>query len=84
MQALFDLAVRPEYWDELRQEISSVQQQQGEDMFSPSSINKLVKLDSFLKESQRHVAQNCCRFLGSPMSRLVLTSTPLKYQYTGK
>ncbi|CAG8952503.1 hypothetical protein HYFRA_00009606 [Hymenoscyphus fraxineus] len=58
MQALFDLASRPEYTTALLSELSHVTHSTGSTELTPSSISKLVKLDSFLKESQRHVSQN--------------------------
>ncbi|KAI0123375.1 cytochrome P450 [Xylariales sp. AK1849] len=58
--ALLDLAARPEYLEPLRAEIEQVIQEDGmqtdEDghvHLSKTSFQKLVKLDSFIKESQR-------------------------------
>lgn len=68
MQALFDLAGRPEYVEPLREEMSAVMAQEGlERLTTSQSINQLVKMDSFLKESQRHISQNIRMFL--PRSR---------------
>jgi cytochrome P450 len=48
---LYDLVARPEYFEPLRQEIDTVwSESEGLDK---TSMAKLVKLDSFLKESQR-------------------------------
>lgn len=58
MQALFDLAGRPEYVEPIREELSTVMTKEGETELTAQSINKLIKLDSFLKESQRHISQN--------------------------
>lgn len=59
MQALFDLAGRPEYVAPLRQELERVISEDGGSReLSPRSLGKLVHMDSFLKESQRHVSQN--------------------------
>ncbi|KAK5626225.1 hypothetical protein RRF57_001940 [Xylaria bambusicola] len=58
--ALLDLASRPEYLEPLRQEIEQVVQEDGMQTdeegnvhLSKASFQKLVKLDSFIKESQR-------------------------------
>ncbi|KAF8665785.1 hypothetical protein AX16_000232 [Volvariella volvacea WC 439] len=48
--ALFDLAARPEYVEELREEITAVIESEG---WSKTAMGKLRKLDSFVKESQR-------------------------------
>lgn len=59
MQALFDLAGRPEYIAPLREELEQVIcANGGVRELSPRLLAKLVKMDSFLKESQRHVSQN--------------------------
>lgn len=52
MQALYDLCVRPEYIAPLREEIESVMEEYGA-LNSKRGLSKLVKLDSFMKESQR-------------------------------
>ena len=49
-QVLFDLAQRPEYIPELREEIETIAKTEG---FTKTSMLKLVKVDSFIKESQR-------------------------------
>jgi cytochrome P450 len=48
---LYDLVARPEYFEPLRQEIDNVWSES--DGLDKTSMIKLVKLDSFLKESQR-------------------------------
>lgn len=59
MQALFDLAGRPQYIIPLRQELERVIAENGGSReLTPRSLSKLVNMDSFLKESQRHVSQN--------------------------
>jgi cytochrome P450 len=73
MQALFDLASRPEYTNALLSELSQTTRLTGTTTMTPSSISKLVKLDSFLKESQRQVSQNL-------LSIYRKTITPLKLQ----
>ncbi|KAH9950883.1 cytochrome P450 [Amylocystis lapponica] len=52
--AMFDLAVHPQYIEPLREEIESAIDQEG---WTKAGINKMVKLDSFLKETQRCNAQ---------------------------
>jgi cytochrome P450 len=49
---LYDLCARPEYIQPLRDEIESVLSEEGG--FTKAAFNKLVKLDSFMKESQRY------------------------------
>ncbi|KAG6866486.1 hypothetical protein C0991_003030 [Blastosporella zonata] len=49
-QILFDLAAYPAFVPALREEVESVI---NEDGFSKVSLHKMVKLDSFIKESQR-------------------------------
>lgn len=58
--AIYDLATYPEYIQPLRDEIQQVIDADGQDMdgdgvmkLKKSSMPKLWKLDSFLKESQR-------------------------------
>jgi cytochrome P450 len=47
---LYDLAIRPEYLDELRKEAESAIQGHG---WTKAAMQKLRKLDSFMKESVR-------------------------------
>ncbi|KAG6847451.1 hypothetical protein H0H93_008037 [Arthromyces matolae] len=49
-QILFDLAANPSFVPALRQEVETVIREEG---FSKVSFHKMVKLDSFIKESQR-------------------------------
>ncbi|THU83562.1 cytochrome P450 [Dendrothele bispora CBS 962.96] len=49
-QALFDLATYPSYIPELRAEIEPIVKEKG---ITKESINKMYKLDSFIKESLR-------------------------------
>lgn len=72
MQALFDLASRPEYAEPLLDELQQVIRENGSDALSPHAIGKLVMMDSFLKESQRHVAQNLLSIYRKVMSPLTL------------
>ncbi|KAF5349930.1 hypothetical protein D9756_009063 [Leucocoprinus leucothites] len=50
-QVLFNLAAYPSYIEPLREEISSVVNAEG---WNKISFEKMKKLDSFVKESQRH------------------------------
>lgn len=49
--ALYDLCAHPEYLEPLRDELVAVLKEDGG--WCKQTLNKLVKLDSFLKESQR-------------------------------
>ncbi|KAG6831864.1 hypothetical protein H0H92_006981 [Tricholoma furcatifolium] len=49
-QVLYDIAANPSFVPALREEIEIITAQDG---FSKSSLNKMIKLDSFIKESQR-------------------------------
>ncbi|KAH6915699.1 cytochrome P450 [Coprinopsis sp. MPI-PUGE-AT-0042] len=49
-QALYDLAAHPEYAETLRQEVQSAVSEEG---WSKGAVDKMQKLDSFIKESQR-------------------------------
>ncbi|KAF4633486.1 hypothetical protein G7Y89_g4629 [Cudoniella acicularis] len=58
--AVYDIACRPEYIEPLREEINKVLQEDGYDIdgegflqLKKTSMSKLRKLDSFLKETQR-------------------------------
>ena len=51
VHVLYDLAARPHYFDEIREEIRNVAREDGR--WQKSSYAKLRKLDSFMKESQR-------------------------------
>lgn len=51
-QILYDLCARPEYIAPLRQEIEKVMSEHGS-ILTKQALRKLVKLDSFMKESQR-------------------------------
>lgn len=56
--ALFDLASRPEYIEPIREEIESIIAEEG---WSKSSVMKMRKLESFLKESQRYSQLAGCK-----------------------
>lgn len=52
VQVVFDLVAHPEYIDPLRDELKRVRASDGK-MWTKAGIAKLVKMDSFMKESQR-------------------------------
>jgi gliotoxin biosynthesis cytochrome P450 monooxygenase len=52
-QAIFDLASYPQYIPELRAEINEVSAKEPDGKLRKTSMPKLRKLDSFIKESQR-------------------------------
>ena len=57
---MYDLCTYPEYIEDLRQEIiSTIREDSG---FKKTTLNKMRKLDSFLKESQRMNAPFTCEF----------------------
>ena len=72
MQALFDLASRSEYIAPLREELERVMAEEGEENLSPRAMVKLPLMDSFLKESQRHIAQNICTSSPYPYSAITI------------
>lgn len=51
-QVVFDLVAHPEYIDPLRDEVNRVKASDG-NAWTKAGIAKLVKMDSFMKESQR-------------------------------
>lgn len=51
-QAVFDLVAHPEYIEPLRDEVKRVKVSDG-NTWTKAGIAKLVKMDSFMKESQR-------------------------------
>ena len=69
---LFDLCERPEYIKPLREEIETAIREDGG--WQKSTLSKMQKLDSFLKESQR-VAPPSLRVLHSPGPQLKTDST---------
>jgi cytochrome P450 len=58
-QVLFDLATRPEYVQPMRDEVESVIEEEG---WSKAAVDKLRKLDSFVKESLRLSPISSCMF----------------------
>ena len=48
--SLFYLALYPEYWSALREEVEDVTNREG---WTKSAVDQMFKIDSFVKESQR-------------------------------
>ncbi|KAM5437369.1 hypothetical protein McanMca71_001018 [Microsporum canis] len=69
---LFDLAARPEYLEPLREEKCAIERASC-GTWSKSNYNKMVKMDSFMKESQRLNPPSLLTY-----SRLVLKEFTLK------
>ena len=61
--ALYDLAAYPQYVAELRAEISDVVALEPDHRLRKSALPKLIKLDSFLRESQRMNPGNISEYL---------------------
>lgn len=64
--ALFNLAAMPHYIHPLREEVEAIINEEG---WSKASLDKMRKLDSFLKESQRYNASaraSCLFFVYIP------------------
>jgi cytochrome P450 len=68
---IFDLAFRPEYIELLREEATEVLKESN-GHWTSESMKKLKKLDSFIKESQRHTAASCTLLIlsGRHLARL--------------
>lgn len=54
LSILYDLLERPEFIDEILQEIHSVRGKSSSPGWTKRELDQLVKLDSFMKESQRY------------------------------
>lgn len=66
MQCLIDISAYPEYIPDLREEVESALSSTG-GVWNRQSLNQLLKLDSFLKETQR---------LNSPdLSKIIISSS---------
>lgn len=57
--ALYDMCARPEYFEPIREELLQVMQQ--DNGWQKTTISKLRKMDSFLKESQRVNPPSLCK-----------------------
>lgn len=58
MQSFIDIAVHPEYTCDLRIELQQIKKAETRDELPFSSLARLEKMDSFIKESARHISQN--------------------------
>ncbi|KAK7955216.1 P450 monooxygenase [Apiospora saccharicola] len=68
VQAFVDLVAKPDLAEELRAEVSTVLSNEG-GIWKGSSVSKLMKLDSFLRESQGHtpaILLTCHRIVRDP------------------
>ena len=61
VHVLYDLCAHPEYFEPLREEIKAELEAQGGE-WSNSVLNRLKRLDSVIKESQRMNAPGLCQF----------------------
>ncbi|KAI3621172.1 cytochrome p450 [Moniliophthora roreri] len=61
---LYCLAAHPQYVDELREEVESIVEEEG---WTKASLQRMRKLDSFLKESERYSGS-----MGVVLNRMVL------------
>ena len=58
--ALYHLAANPEYVEPLREEVERMVSKEG---WTKASLDKMIKVDSFLKESQRFNGLGTSTFL---------------------
>lgn len=73
IHALYDLAARPEYIEPLRREISEVLQNSNGKL-QKQHLTQMRKLDSFMKESQRHNPPSVATFQRKAMIPLDLSN----------
>ena len=67
-QVLYRLLANPEYIEPLRQEVDAVVAEEG---WTKAAMDKMHKIDSFLKETQRVdglTTRSLCSLLSSPNS----------------
>lgn len=67
LHVLFDLAARPEYMDPLREELQEVLAETN-GVLTKQTLTHLKKLDSFMKESQRHNPPSLGKYFHFPHS----------------
>ena len=78
VHVLFDICTVPEYCDPLRKEIQQVVEEEGG--WTLAAINRMGKLDSFLKESQRMNHPGLCKHCQPfPLLRIRINSNALKF-----
>ncbi|KAH7040883.1 cytochrome P450 [Microdochium trichocladiopsis] len=73
IHALYDLAAHPEYVEPLRQEIAAVRAEEGSPVLKKQTLTALRKLDSFMKESQRHSPPSVATFQRKAMVPITLS-----------
>lgn len=56
---LYDLAMYPEYIAPMREEVEAIVKAEG---WTKTSVAKMRKVDSFVKESQRLASSSCMYF----------------------
>lgn len=85
---ILDLAARPEYTQPLRDEIEEViaqdnveEDENGVLRFKQSSLAKLWKLDSFMKESSR-LSKNASKLTAKIVKHIMLTLDVLSHHST--
>ncbi|KAE9363515.1 cytochrome P450 [Stipitochalara longipes BDJ] len=69
---LFDLAARPKYIELLREEAQNVLTQNGSE-WTLESMSQLKKMDSFMKESQRHFTATVITFQRKTLRAITLS-----------
>lgn len=71
---IYDLVHRPEHWGPLKEEADRIWKEEN-GIITKTTMSKLVKIDSFMKESQRYNANNLsrshaiCHHPGPPSSK---------------
>ncbi|KAI5861410.1 putative cytochrome P450 [Durotheca rogersii] len=73
IHALYDLAARPEYVEPLRQEILEVTKD-SKGVLQKQHLTQMRKLDSFMKESQRHSPPSVATFQRKAMIPITLSN----------
>jgi len=68
LSIVYDLLDRPEIMDEILEEIRSVRAKSGSADWTKRDLDQLVKLDSFMKESQRYYPVGLGKFLSSSLA----------------
>lgn len=84
MQSIIDLAAYPEYVEELREEVSQALKE-GNGTLSKQALAGMLKLDSFIKETQRFNSPDLSKLLFTdpeifPESNWSLTRSTASYQ----
>jgi hypothetical protein len=63
MQTLYRLLSHPEYIEPLRQEVEAVVAEEG---WTKAAMDRMHKIDSFLRETQRVDGLNLCSLISLP------------------